>query len=262
MMALSQDGKVLVTDAKEKTELRTWTIAKDKPETPFAPGLNPITLSYMPGGLVAVASRKMVGVGKPPEFNLLAYEPLKKQLSHSVRIDAGEENAARCLACSSDGRSVSVGCTSKQFHSYDVIQQRVIFNITGYTGAVTALAYGADGKTVVTGSEDKIVVLWEMVAPKPKQGPVFLGHTNSVTCVAISPDGKYAASGATGNAGDKLPVKVWDIANNKEFASVEAHEGTFLGLYFSADSKVLITVGDKTIKFWDVDALPALKQLK
>jgi WD40 repeat protein len=66
-----------------------------------------------------------------------------------------------------------------------------------HDGGVASLAFSPDGKTLVTGSLDKTVKLWDAA---------LKGHTNYVQAVAFSPDGKLLAS-----AGEDKAVRLWGV---------------------------------------------------
>ena len=59
----------------------------------------------------------------------------------------------------------------------------------GHTDDVYSVAFSPDGKTVVSGSWDNTVRLWD-VKTGEAIGEPWQGHTASVSSVAFSPDGK------------------------------------------------------------------------
>ncbi|HOX60081.1 MAG TPA: hypothetical protein PLC99_24660 [Verrucomicrobiota bacterium] len=70
----------------------------------------------------------------------------------------------------------------------------VLKPLTGHTDYVNSVAFGPDGKYIVSGSRDGKLRLWDATSGDPVGIPLE-GHTDSVLSVAFSPDGKHAASG-------------------------------------------------------------------
>ncbi|MFX1564020.1 MAG: restriction endonuclease, partial [Promethearchaeota archaeon] len=80
--------------------------------------------------------------------------------------------------------------------------------------------------------------------------------------VAFSPDGKYLASG--GGADDNT-VKVWNVAELKEVATLKGHTRSVMAVAFSPDGKYLASGGgsdDNTVKVWNVAELKEVATLK
>jgi WD40 repeat protein len=79
----------------------------------------------------------------------------------------------------------------------------------------------------------------------------FAGHQADVYDVAFSPDGKLLATASF----DKT-VKLWNVENGTEIATLSGHEGKVLALAFSPNGRLLVTGGgdDKTLRLWDVPA--------
>src|SRR5262249_51857729 len=78
---------------------------------------------------------------------------------------------------------------------------------TGHNSYVSSVAFSPDGRTALSGSNDKTLKLWEVATGIELR--TFTGHSASVTSVAFSPDGRTALSGSGGNDGT---LKLWDVA--------------------------------------------------
>src|SRR5262245_6053409 len=69
-----------------------------------------------------------------------------------------------------------------------------LFLQTGHTSGVTSVALSADGKRVLTGSDDGTAILWQAEGGMKIQ--TFQGHTSEVTSVARGDDGQHAVTGS------------------------------------------------------------------
>lgn len=122
------------------------------------------------------------------------------------------------------------------------------------TRFTSALAFGPEGTTLVTGNDDHSVQLWDLsdpAAPEPWGEPLG-GPTNLVRHVAISPDGRsLVATSADGR------IYAWDITDRtapRSVAVTEGHSAGVNGLAFTPDSSVLVTGGDDhQVVVWDRD---------
>ena len=123
-----------------------------------------------------------------------------------------------------------------------------IATLTGHTDRVHALAFSPDGNTLVTGSYDGTVRLWNVAAGRQVGAPLT-GHDDRVYSVAFSPDGKVVASGA-----DDGMVRLWDVATHRQVgAPLTGHDGEIYSVAFSPDGKTLATgADDGMVRLWDV----------
>ena len=78
----------------------------------------------------------------------------------------------------------------------------------GPSGAVEAVAFSPDGKTVLTGSDDRTARLWDAATGRPLG--LTLTHQGEVVAVAFSPDGKTVLTGSM----DKT-ARLWDAATGR-----------------------------------------------
>ncbi len=75
-------------------------------------------------------------------------------------------------------------------------------NFTGHSYYVYSVAISPDGRTIVSGSGDNTIKIWDLATGRLKA--TLTGHSYSVYSVAISPDGSTLVSGSYDNT-----IKVW-----------------------------------------------------
>jgi RNA polymerase sigma factor (sigma-70 family) len=116
---------------------------------------------------------------------------------------------------------------------------------------VTGLAYSPDGRTLLSGSADRTLRLWDLAT-----GKELRRFTNpdqlQVESMALSPDGRLAALGSQGH------VRVWDVATGVQRLDLEAGgAGVVYSVAFSPDDKTL-AAGTGTsgaagrVRLWEV----------
>ena len=122
--------------------------------------------------------------------------------------------------------------------------------LKGHTASVNTIAISPDGQTIVSGSDDKTVSLWNLNTGKLMF--TFFGQERQVYAAAISPDGNMLVTG-----GFDCKITSWQL-NTKTFLrpllspnSPYSHLGLISALTFSRDRKILASAsGDNTIKLW------------
>lgn len=126
----------------------------------------------------------------------------------------------------------------------EVASGKVARTLTGHGGFIKSLALSGDGKKLVSGSEDKTAIVWDLTTGKEAQ--VLKGHGEVVLAVAISHDGSKVATACQ----DKT-VKVWDAGNGKELHTLKGFDREVTSVAFAPDGKLAAASADATIKIWD-----------
>ena len=86
-------------------------------------------------------------------------------------------------------------------HPKDITLDRTI---KGHSGWVNSVAMSSDGQTIVSGSDDHTIKVWNLDTGELLH--TLEGHSDSVNSVAISPNGRTIVSGSKDET-----VKVWQV---------------------------------------------------
>jgi WD40 repeat protein len=117
--------------------------------------------------------------------------------------------------------------------------------LRSHTASVCSVAVTADGRKVISASDDKTLKVWDLASGQVVQ--TFLGHSDGVSSVALTPDDKYAVSGS-----DDKTIRVWDFASGKELRALRGHDSKIWSVAVASNGDRIVSGGaDKTVKIWD-----------
>ncbi|MEH2071594.1 MAG: caspase family protein [Nostoc sp.] len=122
---------------------------------------------------------------------------------------------------------------------------RVSIPLRGHAGNVYSVAISVDGQTIVSGSDDGTVQLWN------SQGQTLAeplrGHQGDVISVAISADGQTIVSG-----GSDGTVWLWNSQGQTLAEPLRDHEDYVRSVAISADGQTIVSGGgDGTVWLWN-----------
>jgi len=114
-----------------------------------------------------------------------------------------------------------------------------------HTAAVQALAFSPDARTLVTGSWDGTIKLWNL-----ESGTLlWLGqHTGSIHRLVFIPDGRILAS-----SGDDAAIRLWDVSTGTLLQTLSYQSSAVYALAWSPDGSLLASGGfDGSIQLWEM----------
>lgn len=128
----------------------------------------------------------------------------------------------------------------------------------GPMAIVRSLVFTADGRQLVSASDDKVIRVWDVAAGRTVRtlrGQQAEGEAGKIYALAFSPDGRWLAAGgrmaAAGKGGH--PIRLYDFASGRIVALLEGHRDAVLSLDFSPDGKRLVSAGtDDVAIIWDL----------
>jgi len=116
-------------------------------------------------------------------------------------------------------------------------------HLEGHEHAVRALA--ARGRTLVSGSYDSMVRVWDIITGTCKW--VLVGHTQKVYSVVLDSARRQACSGSMDGT-----VRVWNLRTGDCQYTLTGHT-SLVGLLGLSSSHLVSAAADSTLRIWDPD---------
>ncbi len=117
-------------------------------------------------------------------------------------------------------------------------------------------AFSPDSRRLVTASESKSVVLWDLAAGRAVRN--FSGHAESVQTVVFSGDGEQLLTASVDTT-----AALWHVASGRLIRKFKGHTAAVHSAVFSPDGKKILTASaDKTAILWDADTGVQIRTFK
>lgn len=121
---------------------------------------------------------------------------------------------------------------------------RCAYALTGHSSWVTSVAISPNGQTLVSGSLDDKIKIWNFQTGELIQ--TLSGHSKAVNTVAISPNGQILVSGS-----DDRTIKIWNLFTGSPLRTLTDHTREVSSVAIGADGLTLASGSqDRTIKLW------------
>lgn len=121
-----------------------------------------------------------------------------------------------------------------------------IMLLSGHSGAVLSSKISPDGRFVLSGSQDKSMLLWEVFG-ECNNVMNFKGHSNAVLEVHWASDGEAAFSASA----DKTAA-IWDAKTGARLRQFKGHTSVVNSVCPSRDSTILLSASDdRSARVWD-----------
>ncbi|NEQ40970.1 MAG: protein kinase [Okeania sp. SIO3I5] len=190
---------------------------------------------------------------KVSDNNEDSYQPFTQKLSYDNHLQYNSELLDNVIEF--EQKKANFVPTKTKIRNYVALSElwKTVQIIKDKTTHVNSIAIDAQGFLLVSGSDDKIMRLWNLQTGQLLHK--FLGHTAEVYGIAISADGRRVISG-----GDDRTILVWNLQKRRiadRFYSYSGspyshRDGAIFSVAISPDGETVASgSADHTIKIWN-----------
>lgn len=237
-VAFSPDGSRILSGGKDGS-IRLWDVENGRELLRLEGHTNLVTsVAFTPDGRGAISTS-------------LDHDAIKWNLDNGKRVEAfvfptGTAAATYldAIQFTPDGEHVAIAGRASVYY-LEAATGKVVWTLP--IPQVRAMAFGAGGKTLLTGGDDKVVRLWDIEwGVEVKK---LTGHEGPVVSVALRADGKFAAS-----AGSDATVRLWDVEKAAEVKAFRKHNEAVVNVIFLDNGrKTLSASRDAAVIPWSLD---------
>uniref|UniRef100_A0A7S0INT6 CTLH domain-containing protein n=1 Tax=Calcidiscus leptoporus TaxID=127549 RepID=A0A7S0INT6_9EUKA len=132
--------------------------------------------------------------------------------------------------------------------SADDIPRETVRVLEKHSDEVWFVKFSHNGEMLASASKDRIVVVWDVRAPKMPHKAVLSGHTNALSFVAWSPDDECLLTCGA----DRL-LKLWRVQTGECLRTFAKHTETVTACAWLPDGRHFVSAGvDKNVFLWSV----------
>ena len=143
------------------------------------------------------------------------------------------------------GNTIAVGLQHRDIIIFNTITGSQTAVLSGHMDEVNSLIFSSDGASLVSGSDDMTVKLWDV-----QTGGVvktFSGHSNWVWSVSISADYTRIASGSSDHT-----IRLWDIQSGECHCVIKQQDIVWHVCFSPTDPQYLLSKSNDKIWQWNI----------
>ncbi|MCG9128502.1 hypothetical protein JT359_12945 [Candidatus Poribacteria bacterium] len=255
-LTFSSDGKILAGGAagyQRDSTIRLWNVSTN--EQIQILDIQPVSgissLSFSPDDSTIACTLGYSG-SQYPEIHLW-------NVSTGIlkRTFIRHKDNAISVVFSPDGNTIAAGTgygvkvregsqypiTEPTVHFWDANTGEYKMALTEQNEYVRKIVYAPDGKTIVIGSIDGSIRIWDVSSGKLVK-TLITGHYDKITAISFNRDGSKIVTG-----GSDQSIRLWNIEKEEQVGTSPKHNGKIIGLSFTLNSNTIISVDDKSFVY-------------
>jgi WD40 repeat protein len=162
------------------------------------------------------------------------------------------------VAISPDGKLLATGDSHGKISLWQITDGQQCLSWEAHTGWARSLVFSADGRTLVSCSDERIIKKWDCQTGECLQ--TYTGHTGFVWTVALVESQNYSM---LASSGVDTTIRFWDIETGECLKTLLGHTNWIWSIALTPNAEILASgSADKTIRLWDVLTGECLKILQ
>lgn len=205
------------------------------------------------GDLALLLAMESVKSKQPPSEALTALRMVSKGFGRRA-ILIGHNQSAQAVAISPDEETAFSGscttvdsqgsCLLGELIMWDLGTRQELFRWSAHSDWVTSVVYSLDGLTLISGSRDGSLLLWDMAGEQKGQ---LMGHTDSISDLVILPGSGNLLSGSADGS-----MILWDLKNTSKIMHFETPGNPITSVAYAADAGIVVSAHqDGSLMLWD-----------
>ena len=142
--------------------------------------------------------------------------------------------------------------TSPAISVWDIETKQRVASLTRDNAPSIALTFSPDGKYLATGGYGQVITIWDTKNHQPLVD--LRGHTGTIFSLAFSAAGDKIVSTSRDNT-----LRIWSVPDFRLLHVLRGHSQAVGRGVFCDDDQIVVSVGDRTIRFWDLGQIEPIR---
>ena len=254
----SRDGSSLL--AARQGEVVVLSTRDGAPDRALKTDLQRVTsLAFCGNGELLVAAGGVPGVSGRVVI-------LEWRSGRVLGSQGGFDDLATSVSASPGGKLLAAGSADRTVQLFAIQdgaeRLKPVARLEGHAGPVLCILVGRDGKTVVSGSADRSIKVWDVAGRRVVR--TLTNHTSAVHCLARRPTSANARDTSVdscASGGEDHTVRVWQPLIGRMVRIVRRHEGPVLCAAYAPGGASLYSAGaEGIVRMIDADSDTVVRQ--